>query len=429
MVGAAMLLPAAPALAQLSPSDAPQGEFPVQPEVAAPPSPVSGAGWAHWLFPAPGPFIVVPEIGADPNGGTTVGLLPVWLRTDAQHEIDGILAPDIYHNSYFGWGTHLRWYAYPSEDEQWSVMAGIEERVQRGLDFEYQRGRSRHDRWSFSGSLISNRDGTPRYYGTGNGTPQSAETNYTAQQQIGRLQIGLNLSHSWQLSYTARVRVVDVLPGAIPGVTSIEQSFGPSILGTGKDFLHRLSISYDTRDDLTMPRHGMEWVAYLGAASSGLFNDALYREGGFDGRGFWLVHQDTVLAAHLALRYLFNDHNAPFWALSTLGGDRSDVGGEQPLRGYGAGRYTDQDAYSMTLELRHRSFSFEAVSTRVDVEVSPFVDAGRVFAETGAFPLGHIHAVGGVGFRGTARPFVVGYVDVGYGTEGIAVFTGINYPF
>jgi hypothetical protein len=24
---------------------------------------------------------------------------------------------------------------------------------------------------------------------------------------------------------------------------------------------------------------------------------------------------------------------------------------------------------------------------------------------------------------------VVGYVDVGYGTEGAAVFTGLNYPF
>jgi hypothetical protein len=35
----------------------------------------------------------------------------------------------------------------------------------------------------------------------------------------------------------------------------------------------------------------------------------------------------------------------------------------------------------------------------------------------------------GVGFRGIARPFVVGYVDVGYGRDGPAVFTGLNYPF
>jgi len=34
-----------------------------------------------------------------------------------------------------------------------------------------------------------------------------------------------------------------------------------------------------------------------------------------------------------------------------------------------------------------------------------------------------------VGFRGIARPFVVGYVDIGHGSEGAAVFTGLNYPF
>jgi hypothetical protein len=52
-----------------------------------------------------------------------------------------------------------------------------------------------------------------------------------------------------------------------------------------------------------------------------------------------------------------------------------------------------------------------------------------VFARTSTFPLQQLHTVGGVGFRGIARPFVVGYVDIGYGSEGVAVFTGINYPF
>jgi hypothetical protein len=28
--------------------------------------------------------------------------------------------------------------------------------------------------------------------------------------------------------------------------------------------------------------------------------------------------------------------------------------------------------------------------------------------------------------RGVARPFVVGYVDIGYGNEGVAVFTGLT---
>ena len=426
------LLPLATALAQLVPSDVPEQRFPVPADTPLPPAPSPApppTGLQRWLDPSTAPFIPVPSIGTDPNGGTTLGILPVWLHADDQHEIDRITAPDLVHNTYFGWGVHGRVYAYPSDDEQWSIVAGAKERVERGINLEYQRGRARRDRWSFTVSLISDRDGTPRFYGLGNHTAESAESNYTAQQQFAQLQAGFNISRIWQLAYTLRARWVDVRPGTLPGVDSIEQLYGQDILGTGREFLQRISLIYDTRDDLTIPRRGMQWIFYAGAANSELLNDALYKEAGVDGRGFWPAFHDTVLAVHVALRYMLGDNNAPFWALSTLGGDRSVVGGEQPLRGFGAGRFTDRDAYSTTVELRRRVFSFDAVTTRVDIEVTPFVDAGRVFNSSGTFPLSHVHAVGGVGFRGIARPFVVGYVDVGYGSEGAAVFTGINYPF
>jgi hypothetical protein len=427
-----MALAAMTARAQLPPPDENPQHFPVPADTPLPPAPATPApptGLMRWLNPSTAPFIPVPSIGTDPNSGTTLGILPVWLHADDQHEIDRIIAPDVVHNTYFGWGGHARIYSYPSDDEQWSAVAGAKERVERGIDLEYQRGRARRDRWSFTVSLIADRDGTPRFYGIGNHTPESAESNYTAQQEFARLQAGFNISHIWQIAYTLRAREVDVLPGTLPGIASIEQEFGPAVLGSGKEFLQRLSLIYDTRDDLTTPRRGMQWIFYTGAASSSPFNDSLYKEAGVDGRAFWPAFHDTVLSAHVALRYMLTDNNAPFWALSTLGGDRADVGGEQPLRGFGAGRFTDRDAYSTTLELRHRVFSFDAGSTRVDIECSPFVDAGRVFSDMNTFPLSHIHTVGGVGFRGIARPFVVGYVDIGYGSEGAAFFTGINYPF
>jgi hypothetical protein len=31
--------------------------------------------------------------------------------------------------------------------------------------------------------------------------------------------------------------------------------------------------------------------------------------------------------------------------------------------------------------------------------------------------------------RALARPFVVGYLDIGKGSEGLVAFSGINYPF
>jgi hemolysin activation/secretion protein len=99
------------------------------------------------------------------------------------------------------------------------------------------------------------------------------------------------------------------------------------------------------------------------------------------------------------------------------------------LRGYGEGRFYDRDSFSTSAELRRTVFSFDAVSTRVDVELAPFVDLGRVFSRASTLPFEQLHHVFGVGFRGIARPFVVGKVDVGYGSEGVAVFTGLNYPF
>jgi len=388
-------------------------------------------GLSQWFNPTTAPFIPVPLIGTDPNSGTTLGLLPVWIKTDEHHEISRIIAPDILHNPYFGYGVDGRVYEYSSRDEQSSLDAGIKQRVERTFDAEYQLGRLRDQRWSFNGSLIYDRSGVPRFFGIGNKSPKRDETNYTDSQILAQVQIGLNFNHIWQLLYTARMRSVDVTDGTLAGIPTLESRFG-RILGDGRTnvLLNRFSIIYDTRDDLTIPSRGMEWIAYAGgAARSGLLNDSLYSEAGVDGRNFWPVAPKTVLAAHVALRYLPSTNQVPFWALSSLGGGESQTGGDQALRGYGQGRFSDRNSFAASAELRRTVFSFDAVSTRVDIEMAPFVDLGRVFSRTSTLPFEQLHHVVGVGFRGIARPFVVGKVDVGYGNEGVAIFTGLNYPF
>ncbi len=394
---------------------------------AAPPPNLASHSWFN---PANLPFIPVPEIAVDPDSGTTLGILPTWLVTDDSHHIRRIVAPDILYNPYFGYGFHGRVYDYPSEDQQWSVVAGAKERVEREFDSEYEIGRLREHRWSFIGSLIFDRSGTPRFFGIGNDSPAINESNYTNQQELLQVQVGYNFSRAWQLLYTIRSRVVDVLPGTLEKIASLDERFG-RILGVGTNFeqLNRLAIVYDTRDNFTAPRTGMKWVAYGGVASrSGLFNNSMYSEAGLDGRVFLPINERTILATHVSLRYLPSAHRVPFWALSSLGGGQSEIGGEQPLRGFGEGRFYDRNAFSATAELRHEFFSFDAMS-HVEIEIAPFVDVGDVFARPTSFPIRQLHKVVGVGFRGIARPSVVGYVDIGYGSEGSAVFTGINYPF
>lgn len=119
----------------------------------------------------------------------------------------------------------------------------------------------------------------------------------------------------------------------------------------------------------------------------------------------------------------------PFWAMSRLGGDRSLLGYRQPLRSHGDGRFIDHNLFVANVKLRTRIFSLDIFTTRVTLELAPFVDVGRVWHELGTHLFRQLHAAGGVGFRGIAEPFVVGYVDIGYGSDGISVFSGINYPF
>jgi hypothetical protein len=420
--------------AYADPTSDPAGQIPTgSPEgvITPPATPPPSTGLARWLDPATAPFLPVPLIGADPDSGTTLGLLPVKLVTDSDNEIREIIAPDVLHNPYFGWGVDGRIYAYPSADRQWSILGGVKERVERDFDGEYQIGRLREQRWSINASLVYNRIGTQRFFGIGNETGDSAQTNYTEQQELAQIQVGLNITHAWQLLYTGRIQDVDVTAGTLHGIASIETRFGHILgVGTNEQILNRVSIAYDTRNDVTAPTSGTEWVLYSGVASrGGLFNDSMYSEAGIDGRDFWPILPNTIIATHVSLRYLPTSERVPFWALSNLGGESTQIGGDQPLRGYGTGRYYDLDAFSATAEVRQKLAVINAISSHIELELAPFIDLGRVFSESSTFPLSKLHAVGGVGVRGLARPFVVGYVDIGYGNEGIAIFTGINYPF
>ena len=115
--------------------------------------------------------------------------------------------------------------------------------------------------------------------------------------------------------------------------------------------------------------------------------------------------------------------------MARLGGESSLLFNQQTLRGYGAGRFVDNNLFDVNVELRSRVWEHDIFNTHGILELAPFFDVGRVFHNPDDNFVSDLHPVGGMGFRGIAEPFVVGYVDVGWGGEGAAVFSGINYPF
>lgn len=411
---------------------------PLEPAESTQPRPAATrkhrTGLARWLDPATAPFIPVPEIDEDPYGGTTIGIIPAFLTTNAKNEINRIYAPDVIYNQYFGYGARARIFDYPSSNTQWSIVGGGKQRVESEFDGEYAAGILRQDRWSFNFSAVYDRSGTPHFYGIGNETHVERQTNFTEQQKYIQTTVGLNLTHIWQLGYTFRARDVEITPGHLPGIPSIQVLYPRTELYSERqEILNRLFVNYDTRDSVTAPTRGAEWVAYAGAASSeGMLSATLYSEVGIDGRNFWRVPGDAILAVHFALRYMPRTNRTrdiPFWALSRIGGDEADIGGDQILRGFGSGRFVGRNSTSINIEYRKRIATLNAFSSGIGIELTPFVDFGEVFSKMSDDPVGQLHKAAGVGLRGLALPFVVGYLDVGYGDEGAAIFTGLNYPF
>ena len=376
------------------------------------------------------PFIPVPEVATDPNGGVTYGVLPVWLFTDNKNEITSILAPDINANSTLGPGGNFRYLSYPSSDTNWYAEGGAQETIARNVDIDYQTGRD-HKKWfSFEGRFFFERDPTERYYGEGNNSHYGNQTNYTTEQVYGEGIFGLNFSEKWQLSLTERPRYVRIQQGGFTSVPSIFQLF-PNQKGIngGSEVLQQVMIQYDSRDSIDIPRSGTLGRLYYGNADRRFGSSVSYNRFGGELRQYLSVGERITFAGHIFTEYEPAGNEMPFWSQARLGGDESLLTDQETLRGYGAGRYVDNNLFVMNLEMRTRVWDKNILGTHGILELAPFAEAGRVGHEMGYNPFEDLHPVGGIGFRGIAEPFVVGFVDIGWGGEGAAVFSGINYPF
>jgi hypothetical protein len=389
--------------------------------------------WPHKFSisnPDTWPFIPVPEIATDPNGGTTGGILAAVLYTDSNNQITDIFAPDIESNTTLGPGGTFRFLSYPSEDTNWYLTAGGQERIQRRVDFDYQTGRTHKQWWSFEARFYWEKDPTERFYGVGNDTRLGNETNYTTNQIYGLGVFGLNFTEDLQLALNVRPRRVRIDKGGFDNLPTIFQIF-PHQKGIngGSEVPGQLVLAYDTRDSLEIPRKGGLAQLYFGIADRAFLSSVSYTRFGGELRRYYAINDKVTLAGHVFVEYNPSGGETPFWSMARLGGQESLLTDQETLRGYGAGRYVDNCLAVANAEVRTRVWDHDIFGTHGILEIAPFLDFGRVAHTIGFNPLSDLHSVGGIGFRGIAQPFVVGFVDVGFGGEGAAVFSGINYPF
>jgi len=194
---------------------------------------------------------------------------------------------------------------------------------------------------------------------------------------------------------------------------------GASILG------HRLVFHYDTRDNLTTPTAGLRFTAYAELNQNfqrESTDDPLYFKYGVDIRKlFPTPSKRAVLVVRGNIQLTFGD-GIPFY-------ERSSLGGENNLRGFGEDRFIDKHLVVVNIEERFHVFGMNMFNVNTEFEIAPFVDMGRVYNTFNYRQFNEYEITPGIGFRGIVRPNLVGRVDWGLSKDGGAVFAGLDYPF
>ena len=372
-------------------------------------------------------IIPIPEIIVDPNEGTTIGLLPVVLFTNEQDEIRYMLAPDFSYNKTRGFFPRFRLFSYPTPTRRWSVVAG----KSTTKDERYLGSFTDRGLWDGRAYVIADvmheRDSTERFYGFGNSSHQSGESNYTNNDTVAQVNPGVWLLPHLALGYNMRIRRHSLDSGQVSSLPFIETAH-PETRGRGDQpavyWSHRLALAYDSRDDLDIPGHGAFATAYTEAADQTLGSATSFVKFGVEWRDFIPLEYRAlkgVLALHALLDYVSGSGNTPFWEQSSLGG--------RILRGFGDDRFIDFNRTLANIEFRVPVYSHRLFGVNPQLELAPFFDAGQVFQHVSDSPVSDLHIAYGMGFRVVVRPQIVAYVDLGFGYEGSAVFSGVSYPF
>jgi outer membrane protein assembly factor BamA len=384
------------------------------------------------LRPDPGraevSFIPIPEIVTDPNEGNTYGILGVFLFLDEKGEVRYMVAPDATFNDTKGFFPIFRLFGYPSEHRRYSITLGKSTTKDEDYEVEFSDRGFWDQRGFVAGSFIYERDSTERFFGLGNESDEDRESNYTGNLIRALATPGVWILPYVNVAYQMRIERYSIGRGQVDNIPFIQSEF-PGLTQKGLFdstfyWSHRAAIAYDSRDSFDIPTGGAYSELYVEGTGPWIGSSTWFVKFGANWRQFIPLRKsgNPILALRALADYMTTSNDTPFWELNMLGGRKT-------LRAFGSRRFIDQNRTLVSGELRTRVWQRHIFGVNAEIEIAPFVEAGKVFPKLSHSPIERLHWAYGVGFRGIARPQIVGFVDVGFGSEGNAIFTGVNYPF
>ena len=155
-------------------------------------------------------------------------------------------------------------------------------------------------------------------------------------------------------------------------------------------------FQYDTRDNLITPTAGARVEAYAEAVHNfqrASTDDFVYFRYGIDLRAlFPSPSKRLVLAVRGNVQLSFGD-GIPFH-------ERSSLGGQSNLRGFGEDRFIDRHLVALNIEERIHVLGLKMFHVNVEFEVAPFVDMGRTYNNFEFRQFSEYEVTPGIGFRG-----------------------------
>ncbi|MCM2359410.1 MAG: outer membrane protein assembly factor [Geobacteraceae bacterium] len=369
--------------------------------------------------------IPLPVIATSPNEGVIAGALTAFLLHNRRDEVTSLLAPQANYNQNFGTTFSLYGALYPDPEQFWEFNLSRSTRVNEDYEVRYINRALLGKKLELNLFPYYFTDGSARFFGFQSQSRKENETNYGDQEYGFTLSAGYQISRHFQLVLGERFRKVNIVQGAVTRVPFIRDLFSPpEVPGIDGFTTHaqKLAIVYSTLNSPTMPTFGGYAKISVENSSQFLGSSADYRHYEAELKGFVPIDDSRYITA---FRLVYNQ---------TLGSDvpfleRSILGGETTLRGYGRNRFIDSSYFLLNLEERIRLFRWEIFDVNADWEVAPFIDFGSVMESLDQAETRNFEFNPGIGFRAIVRPNIIGRVDMGFGKDGPAVFVGLGYPF
>ena len=369
-------------------------------------------------------YFPIPSVSTSKNDGNDAGLIVPVLITDPDGELRYIHAPMLIHNSYLGVRGTYNLFRYDPGGRLMKFQASLTENIERKLVFTYLDPAMSDGRYalSFGGAFFKN--ATSRFFGISQDTPESNQSNYTAREVRADWKFGVYLNEVTQLAISQRYREVRVQTGGVTEFPYAGQVFafvngmqGAAIYG------HRVTFHYDTRDNLVSPTVGTQITAYY-ELNQNFRNgtNPLFTRAEVDIKKLFPSESKRMVLVVRGDLQTTNGFQVPFY-------ERSSLGGQNNLRGYGVDRFIDDHLIVLNIEQRIHVVRTKVANVMAEFEVAPFVDMGKVFNTFQKRQFQDYEVTPGIGFRGLIRPGTVGRIDYGYSREGGAVFAGLDYPF